>query len=137
MERLPPHHLLADIPAALRGWLLPIAWDRERLWALDLPRRRLRLEELRWHFDLPWWRKDGVWFRVTPREFLARPEAHPEHAGRVANADLAYPVHVVMRHGRWLILDGIHRLVKAEMTGSEDIAVLTLAPAHIDEIACG
>jgi len=135
LEGLPRHHLFAKIPTALRGWLLPIEWDRELLWALGLPRRRLALEALRWHFDLPWWRRDGVWFQVTPREFMAHPEAHPEHADRVAKADLSYPLHVVLRHQRWLILDGVHRLVKAEMLGLRDVVVSTLAPADIAKIA--
>jgi len=126
LERLPRHHLFAEIPAALRGWLLPIDWDRSRLWALDLPRRRVTLEELRWHLDLPWWRHAGVWFRVTPGEFLAHPSAHSEHVDRVARADLSYPLHVIRRRDRWLILDGIHRLVKAELLGLRDILVSTL-----------
>ena len=135
LDRLPRHHLFGEIPTALCGWLLPIDWDRERLWALDLPRRSLELEDLRWHFDLPWWRRDGIWFQVTPREFLADPTAHPEHAGRVANADLSYPLHVVRRRQRWLILDGIHRLVKAQMLGLSEIHVSTLAPGDIGKIA--
>src|SRR3954451_14638010 len=90
LERFPRHHLFAEIPSALRGWLLPIEWDRELLWALEFPRRRLELQELRWHFDLPWWRRNGVWQGHPAREFLARPKAHPEHAARVANADLSY-----------------------------------------------
>lgn len=135
LERLPRHPRFAEIPTALRDWLLPIDWDRERLWALDLPRRRLELEELRWHLDLPWWRHDGVWFQVTPREFLAAPTAHPEHADRVGSADLSYPLHVVPRHRRWLILDGIHRLVKSEMLGLTDVLVSTLTPADIVKVA--
>ena len=102
---------------------------------LVLPGRRLGLEELRWHLDLRWWRRNGVWFQVTPREVLAHPEAHAEHAERVANADLSYPLHVVPRHQRWLILDGIHRLVKVEMLGMTDLAVATLTPADIARIA--
>lgn len=135
LERLPRHPRFAEIPTALRDWLLPIDWDRERLWALDLPRRRLELEELRWHLDLPWWRRAGVWFQVTPREFLAAPAAHPEHAARVESADLSYPLHVVPRHRRWLILDGIHRLVKAEMLGLTDLLVSTLTPADVVKAA--
>lgn len=92
LERLPRHPRFAAIPTALRDWLLPIDWDRERLWALDLPRRRLELQELPWHLDLPWWRRDGVWFQVTPREVIAAPTAHPEHAHRVRSADLSYPL---------------------------------------------
>lgn len=134
LERLPHHHLFAEIPTALRGWLLPIDWDRRRLWGLHLPCRDVRLEELRWHFDLPWWRRDGVWFQVTPREFLAHPTAHPEHSARVANADLSYPLHVIRRRERWLILDGIHRLVKAEMLGLDEIAVSTLDSPDLAKI---
>lgn len=135
MERLPRHQLAADIPPPLRGWLLPIDWARERLWALDLPHRRLAIEKLRWHLDLPWWRHDGVWFQVTPREFLAHPAAHPEHADRVANADLTYPLHVVLRRQRWLILDGIHRLVKAQLLGLTEVVVAPLTPMDIVSIA--
>ena len=134
LERLPRHRLFAEIPAALRRWLLPIEWDRDRLWALDLPRRRLTVEELRWHFDLPWWRHGGAWFQVTPRDFLAQPTAYPEHAERVANADLSHPLHVIRRRGRWLILDGIHRLAKAEMLGLSDVDVSTLAPEDLANI---
>lgn len=134
LKRLPRHHLFAEIPSELRRWLLPIEWDRELLWALDLPRRRLELEELRWHFELPWWRRNGAWFQMTPREFLTRHKAHPEHAARVANADLSYPLQVIRRHQRWLILDGIHRLVRAEMLGLRDIVVSTLAPADLARI---
>jgi len=76
-----------------------------------------------------------VWFQVTPREVLSHPEAHPEHADRVASADLSYPLHVVLRHQRWLILDGIHRLVKAEMLGLTDVVVSTLTPADVAKIA--
>lgn len=136
LERLPRHHLFSEIPPALRGWVLPIAWDRDRLWALDLPRCRLDLGQLRWHLDLPWWRRDGVWFQLTPRDFLREPRAHPEHEERVANADLGYPPQVIRRKGRWLILDGIHRLVRAEMLGLRDMEVLTLAPADLTGIVC-
>lgn len=134
LEHLPRHRLFAEIPGPLRAWLLPVEWDRRRLWALDLPRRRVEVEELRWHFDLPWWRRDGVWFQLTPREFLARPTAHPEHADRVSSADLSYPLHVIRRNGRWLILDGIHRLVKAELLGWKEVVVSTLAPADLARI---
>ena len=134
LERLPRHHRFTEIPAALRDWLLPIDWDRQRLWSLDLPRRQLTLESLRWHLELPWWRKGRVWFQVTPREFLAHPAAHPEHAERVANADLSYPLHVIRRRQRWLILDGIHRLVRAESLDLGRVVVSTLAPADLARI---
>ena len=135
LVRLPRHRFVDQIPADLCPWLLPIEWSRERLWSLDLARSRLRLDLLRWHLSLPWWRHNGAWFQVTPRDFLAHQSAYPEHAVRVASADLAYPVHVVRRHNRWLILDGIHRLTRAEMLGHDDVEVFTLSPKDIVTIA--
>ena len=136
LEQCSPHRFGDRIPAELRPWLLPIDWNRERLWSLDGPLRRIRLDELRWHLALPWWRHDGAWFQLTPRDVRARPFAYPEHAGRVVRADLSYPLHVVRRRDRWLILDGIHRLTKAAMLGYDDARVVTLRPTDILAIAC-
>ncbi len=135
LGRLPQHRFVDQIPAVLRPWLLPIDWDRERLWGLDLPRQRLRLELLRWHLALPWWRHDSAWFQITPNEVLARPSAYPEHAQRVASADLSCPLHVVRRRHRWLILDGVHRLTMAELLGYADVQVFTLTAKDIAAIA--
>lgn len=135
LRRFVPHRLADQVPAQLRPWLLPIEWQRERLWSLDLPRKRLRIEELRWHLELPWWRHDGRWFAVSPRDVQAQPLAYPEHADRIVNADLACALHVVRRRGRWLVLDGIHRLTKAEMLGYGDLEVFALSPRDIVGIA--
>ncbi|MDQ6806750.1 MAG: hypothetical protein M3065_17720 [Actinomycetota bacterium] len=42
---------------------------------------------------------------------------------------------MIRRRERWLILDGIHRLLKAEMRGQEAIEVLTLTPSDLARIA--
>ncbi len=134
LGRFPRHRLIDQIPAALRPWLLPIDWDRERLWSLDLPPKRIRLEELRWHLGLPWWRHNGAWFQLTPQDVQAKPLAYAEHAERIARAELSYPLHIVRRRDRWLILDGIHRLAKADMLAYDDVQVLTLSPMDIAKI---
>jgi len=41
----------------------------------------------------------------------------------------------VRRHNRWLILDGIHRLTRAEMLGHDDVEVFTLSPKDIVTMA--
>jgi hypothetical protein len=53
-------------------------------------------------------------------------DAYPEHVARISNCDLSYPLHVVRRHHRWLILNAIHRLVMAELCGLPDVAVWPL-----------
>lgn len=131
-----PHPLLSEIPPTLAPWLLPIAWDRERLWAIDRTPVGMELEHLRWLYALPLWRgSDRRWFRVSPDQFLVAPAAHPEHARRVADADLRFPIHVLWRRDRWMVLDGVHRLVKADLLGRKAIEAIVISAADIPSFA--
>jgi hypothetical protein len=125
---------VAQIPTVLGPWLcrstgtatgsgnsLPLVRSSGSTSSLDL--------------GLPWWRHDGSWFQITPAQFRANPAAYPSHAHRIARADLSHPSHVVRRRERWLILDGIHRLLKADMLGHDAIEVLTLTAADVARIA--
>ncbi len=135
LGRLPSHRLMAQVPARLRPWLLPFDWDRDQLWRLDLQRSQRPLDDFRWHLDRPWWRHGRSWFQITPRQFQANPALYPEHAQRIAHADLSYPLHIVRRRQRWLILDGIHRLLQHEVLGHEVLDVLILTPDDVVSIA--
>ena len=119
LRRRGSHHALEHVvPEELRGWLLDISWDLEQLWASDLPNREIELSWLRWHFGLPWWRaSDRRWFQVRPAQVLADPDRYPEHRDRLCRASLEWPLHVLRRHGRWLIVDGVHRAARAEQQG--------------------
>jgi len=46
---------------------------------------------------------------------------------RVKDADLSYPILVIFNKGRWVVLDGIHRLVKAYMSKDPVIRVRILS----------
>ncbi len=127
-----PHPQLAAIPAVLAPWLLPVAWDRSRLWALDRAPSQLPVSALRWLYDLPLWRgPTGAWFDVAPREVLQHPERHPEHRERLEQADLAHPVHALRRHGRWVLLDGVHRLLRADLRGDLAVAAVLVQPEDL------
>lgn len=122
-----PHPLLAEIPDSLRPWLLPVGWDLQRLWSIRREPRQIPIAELRWTYRLPWWRGDDQrWFQVTPAEYLAAPQEYPEHDRRTAAADLSYPIHLLVRHGRYVPLDGIHRTVRADQLGQHTIAGIIL-----------
>lgn len=138
LERLiatgPAHPLAELIPDALQGWLLETRWDNTRLWALDLPTIQLPVDLLRWHYTLPWWRHDGRWFQLTPTQVLERPDDFPEHRDRIERADLSYPLHVTRRRGRWLVIDGIHRLVKADSEGAASVDAHPVSAPHLREV---
>ena len=127
-----PHARLSEIPTTLAPWLLPVEWSRERLWTIERQPVELPVAALRWLYDLPLWRaQDGRWFMVTPREFLRGPAGYAEHEKRVARADLSRPVHALWRHDRWFLIDGVHRLVKADRAGWSTIPAVVVGPEDL------
>lgn len=126
-----PHPLRAEIPPALAGVLLDVEWSQTALWSITAPVRPLAVADLRWHYDLPWWRGDDAWFAVRPADVLAHPAAYPEHARRMTDCDLDLPVHVLHRHDRWQILDGIHRVAQADRSGRTHVDAIVLTATDL------
>ncbi|GAB2705784.1 hypothetical protein [Nocardia thraciensis] len=131
-----PFPLLAQVPAELRDVILDFHFDLERLHALDLPVRTVPTAELAWHLDLPFWSAQAIPFAVTPNTVAARPEVYQRQWQRTHAADLRYPVDAYLRRdGRIVILDGIHRLLKASLTAQTQMRVRVLEPHRFDAIA--
>ncbi len=132
-----PFPLLDVMPASLRSVMPGFLWSRERLWALELPVERVAVDELRWHLALPMWSFDGVPFAITPEQVRADPgRYHLQHARTMA-ADLAFPVDALARpRGALTLLDGVHRLLKADMLGRRTVDVKKVPMACLDAIAC-
>jgi hypothetical protein len=109
-------------PAELRPWLVDFEWSRDKLWALSLEEREVNVAELVWLLELPWWRgAGGRVFTVRPIDVTTGP-----HYERTAAAYLSRPLHAIERHGRLVLLDGIHRLLKATWLGSSSVRVLVV-----------
>ncbi|MGW6280809.1 hypothetical protein [Kribbella sp. NPDC055071] len=124
------------IPPELTAYILDLEWDLDQLHRLDLLMISVRVSDLAHHLDLPFWRYDGRPFQVTPREVAADPAKYHEQWDRVLAADSRQPLHVVRRaNGRLTILDGIHRLLRAELEGLPTIVVHVLPWEDLDEIA--
>ena len=88
-------------------------WWTERLWALsaELPVISVKLA------DIPEFEQD-CWFQ---EHHVPTVRTVAEHARRIFDADLAYPV-ILCAEGR--LMDGGHRLAKAWMEGREEIAAV-------------
>jgi hypothetical protein len=48
----------------------------------------------------------GEQYRCTPCELIAHPDQSPDAYARVMAPDLAYPMDIMGKKGRWLMLDG-------------------------------
>jgi hypothetical protein len=104
---------VAEIDPRIRACGLPFEIDPVQVWVLPATVRSFDVAQLTWMLDLPFWPKDGRLFQVSPQEVLANASASPLHHARIMAADLTFPVDVVSYRGRWLLLDGLHRLSRA------------------------
>lgn len=134
-----PFPLLDELPDALRGVILDFHWNLEHLHALDLPDRTMRTMatyDLAWHLELPFWADRGQPFQVSPAEVRAYPDRYAEQWSRTMTCDLAYPLDCYLDpHGRVTVLDGVHRLLKADVLGWRTVSIHILRESDLDAIA--
>jgi hypothetical protein len=124
------------IPPELTAYILDLEWDLDQLHRLELLMISVRVADLAHHLELPFWMYDGRPFQITPRQVAADPGKYHEQWARVLSADPRYPLAVVRRvDGRLTILDGIHRLLRAELEGFVTVVVRVLSWEDLDEIA--
>ncbi|MEV6415540.1 hypothetical protein [Kribbella sp. NPDC051718] len=105
--------LLAMTPPSMRDVFPETHWQLGKLWALDLRVEPVEVADLLWMFDLPLWQLNGERFKLTPNQVAATPMNYRAHYERVMDADLDFPIHLVAYRGRLVVLDGVHRLLKA------------------------
>lgn len=88
--------------------------DTSKLRDLPLSIQQMNINDLIWCFDFPVWEKDGTddW-NLTPKEVIEKKPETMEHMKKIEEASLDYPIVVIFHKEKWVILDGIHRLVKA------------------------
>ncbi len=123
------------LPPELRRWVLPdVTWDQHKLWTIDLPTCQVRVDELAWMLDLPWWRDGERYFAVRPADVAADPARHPAQHARTLAADLDFPLVGTTIEGRLVLLDGVHRLLKARLLGIPTVRVRVLPRDRIHEI---
>ena len=119
------------MPTELRGVLCDFVWDSDKLQRLPLPVETATVDALRWHLDLPYWRHDGKPFQVTPAQVKANHTRYEVQYQRAMAADLGYPIDLLFRNDRWVILDGVHRLLKADVLGLSHVRVRRLPAAML------
>jgi hypothetical protein len=123
--------LLASMPPRVRAALPRFAWSEEALWRLDLPVEDVPVESFAWLLDLPLWRWRGRRFQISLRDVLSDPERYRAHWEKAERADTAYPIHVIRHRGRWVILDGYHRLLRTLTRGDSTVRVMKVSAADL------
>ena len=98
-------------------------YDKSKLWQLDVPATRMGIEELVWHLDVPFLRDSRGFKSIRPIDVMNDPLAYEAQYRRVEAASLCYPIDIMRNKGRWLIMDGLHRLMKSSMIGEYEVDV--------------
>ena len=98
--------------------------DNKKLWALDVPVEEMDIDEFLWILDIPFWEdKDGN-IVITPNEVINNLDKYPYHRDKIKNSDTFYPIDIMKnKKGKWLTLDGLHRLVKMFLNKESKIRV--------------
>lgn len=113
-----------ELPAIIKEVGFDFSWDEQKVWTLDAPTEEMPIEELVWHFDIPFiWSKPDGYYDVTPNEVISHPEQYVEEYERTMQAETAYPIDIMFWKKRWLILDGLHRLMRQTIEGNDVVQV--------------
>lgn len=103
-----------ELPDHLRGVFFDRLWEPSKVWRLPTVPQSLPLDELRWQLDLRVWttvRGETRW-DLSPSMVLLRPDLHAWHWNKILSADLTFPLEMFRNDGRWVVLDGYHRLAR-------------------------
>src|SRR4030042_6684328 len=126
------------IPKIVKDVGFNFHWDNKKIWTLKLPVEEMDTSELNWHFDIPFWDKpNGGYYDLTPSEVLANPEKYKEEFERTMKANLHHPLDIMFWKGRWLMLDGLHRLVKQKQLGVKKVKVRKVPQKYVPLIKKG
>ena len=122
------------VPQIIKEVGFDFHWDESKVWALDVPIEEMDIKDLEWHFDIPFWWTEGGYYDFKPRWVIKNPKKYPDRLKRVMGSNLNYPLDIMFWKDKWLLLDGLHRLTKAKITGQQEVKVRKIPTSDIDKI---
>ncbi|MEJ1969071.1 MAG: hypothetical protein WDN03_10645 [Rhizomicrobium sp.] len=114
--------------ARIERYLYAFDWDIEAIWALDLPVEDRLIDDLAWMLELPVWAGPNGPYSLSPMEVLKGPKVHAAEYVRMARADTSHPIDIAFHLDRWVVLDGVHRLLKLYRDGAQLVRVRVVPP---------
>lgn len=120
-----------QLPSVIEKYWYAFDWDVEAIWALDLPVSQMPIRRLEWHLDIPAWPLEGRPYVLTPRDVIRQPYRYAEEYARTQRTSLVFPLDVTWHAGRWVILDGVHRLLKAHELRLDQVSVRKVPRKHL------
>ena len=123
------------IPKVIEEVGFDFDWVEEKVWKLNYPVEEIDTKDLEWHFDIPFWNTENGFYDLKPNDVIKNPNKYSLEYERTMKADLSHPIDIMKNKGRWLILDGLHRLVKLKILGKKLILVRKIPRKEIKNIS--
>lgn len=121
----------AHIPQIIKDTCLDFHWSNEKVWRLSLPIEAMSLVKIVWQFGIPFWRYGNKKYAITPNQVMEHPKKYHRQYDRIMASDLKHPIDIMKnKAGKWEILDGLHRCVKAQLLG-HTIVMVRKVPARM------
>ena len=120
-----------NLPPIIKEVGFDFHWDERKVWQLDEPTIGMPINELTWHFAIPFWSTPGGFYDLKAQDVIEHPDKYVEEYTRALKADTTHPIDVMRWRGRWVILDGLHRLVKQAIEGKKTIQVRKIPQSAI------
>lgn len=124
-----------EIPNTVLECGFDFDWDEKDVWKLDYQAEEISIKELEWHFEIPFWDLDNKRYNLTPNQVIENPNKYREQYQRTIASDINYPIDIMENKGRYVILDGLHRLVKCKILGIEKVTVRIIPRSEIKNIS--
>jgi len=120
----------SNLPDIIKEVGFDFDWDEKKVWTLKYPVEEMNINELIWHFDIPF---HSV-YNLRSSQIIENPKKYNEEYKRTMESDLSFPIDIMHNKGRWLILDGLHRLIKANILGLKKVKVRKIPRSEIPNI---
>ena len=124
-----------DLPKIIREVGFNFSWDERKVWALNYPVKEMKIEELKWHFHIPFHWHGRKIYNLKSIDIINNPKKYRKEYNRALKADMSFPIDIMRNKGRWLILDGLHRLMKAEILGMKKVKVRKIPRSEIPKFS--
>ena len=118
------------MPASVKRVCFDFNWSNKKVWELNVKTEKMPISKLEWHFYLPFFKA----YTLKAIDVIERPGLHRKEYQRTMRANLRHPIDIMRNKGRWLILDGLHRLAKAKIRGMTEVNVRKIPRSMIARI---
>lgn len=116
------------LPVVIRDFYPGYFWSQRKLHQYTDNLKKLKFEEVEWILDYPILCSNPprAIYDLNPNDLLLLHDENQDHRSRIHNADLSFPIHVLFKDERFVILDGVHRVLKLKLANATFIHAYVL-----------